>query len=134
MVLDELRLVQDQAAPRLVAVGVLVDAEQGVRRDDTVCARDLVGQRPPAASVGRSVGRSVTVTTARSGQNRSASLAQAATTLVGATISSGPASPPRLPCSEDRVAIARVCTVFPSPLSSARILPSWQSHSSDSQW
>jgi hypothetical protein len=76
---------------------------------------------------------SVTATTVSAGQNFAASAAQVGTTLVGATISTGPLSADRVPSSLARRIIASVWMVLPSPMSSASTPPSCRSHSRLSQ-
>ncbi len=56
MILDELRLVEDRAVPGDLDERVVVDPEQRVRRDDDVRVADLLGERRPAALLGRGDG------------------------------------------------------------------------------
>ena len=67
------------------------------------------------------------------GVNLAASRSHAATTLVGATTSMGAAGV-RLSSSRARSAMVRVCSVLPSPMSSARMPPSRWSQRNDSHW
>ena len=71
----------------------------------------------------------VTATAVSPGVNLPHSATQLVTTLVGATTRNR-----RGPCSATRAMSARVCTVLPSPMSSASTPPSWLSHRNDSQF
>ena len=127
VVLHELRLVEDQPAPRQRAVVVLAEPQQRVRGDDQVGAVDRLGQRHAQLAAGRrrSAGRRGRARTAR------ASRAQFDTTLVGATTSTGAVSSP---ASFARQTSASACSVLPSPMSSASMPPSPASHRTDSHW
>ena len=74
---------------------------------------------------------SVIVTTFRPGANRADSAAQFGTTLVGATMRNGAAAGSA--CRAWQIS-ASAWSVLPSPMSSARMPPSWCCHKNASHW
>ena len=125
VVLDELRLVEDQAGPVHRAVGVSFEAEQRVGRDDDVGGGDLVDR---AARPRQRVGDRADPEPG--GEARR--LCRPSSTRRSSARRPGTGRRPGRASRAWQIS-ASVCSVLPSPMSSARIPPSSSSHSDASQ-